>query len=82
MNRIASAAPSTGKVNRISVEVASMFQVKIGMRSIVMPGARMVKIVAIRLTEPRIVATPEKRMPMTQRSAPRLGEKVFVESGG
>ena len=35
-----SAAVSTGKAMRIRIPVTSMFQVKIGMRNIVMPGAR------------------------------------------
>ncbi len=35
-----SAAVSTGKAIRIKMPVTSMFQVKIGMRNIVMPGAR------------------------------------------
>ena len=34
------AAVSTGKAMRIRMAVTSMFQVKIGMRNMVMPGAR------------------------------------------
>ena len=36
----ASAPVIAGKANRIIVAVTSMFQVKIGIRNIVMPGAR------------------------------------------
>ena len=35
-----------------------MFQVKIGIRNIVMPGARMVMIVVMKFTAPRIVPKP------------------------
>ena len=35
-----SAEVSTGKAIRIRIPVTSMFQVKMGMRNIVMPGAR------------------------------------------
>ena len=35
---ITSAAVSTGNAIRIKIPVTSMFQVKIGMRNIVMPG--------------------------------------------
>ncbi len=46
-----------------------MFQVKIGIRNIVMPGARMRKIVVTKLTEPRIVPRP----PMRQAHDPQVG---------
>ena len=35
-----------------------MFQVKIGIRNMVMPGARMHKIVVVKLTAPRMVPRP------------------------
>ena len=38
-----------------------MFQVKIGIRNIVMPGARMQMIVVMKLTAPRIVPSPDMR---------------------
>ena len=38
--------------------MSSMFQVKIGIRNIVMPGARMQMIVVMKLTAPRIVPKP------------------------
>ncbi len=39
-NSITTAAVSTGKAMRMRIPVTSMFQVKIGMRNMVMPGAR------------------------------------------
>ena len=39
-NSMMSAAVSTGKAMRMRIPVTSMFQVKIGMRNMVMPGAR------------------------------------------
>ena len=37
-----------------------MFQVKIGMRNMVMPGARIVMIVVMKFTAPRIVPKPRE----------------------
>ena len=42
MNSMASAAVRTGNANRIMSEVTRMFQVKIGIRNIRIPGARSV----------------------------------------
>ena len=58
-----------------------MFQVKIGMRNIVMPGIRMQRIVVMKLTEPRIVPKPCKANPKTHRSPPRPGVNVVSDSG-
>jgi hypothetical protein len=58
-----------------------MFQVKIGIRNMVMPGARSVRIVVIMLTPPRIVPRPESASPMIHMSAPTPGELVASESG-
>ena len=63
------------------MEVSSAFQVKIGMRNIVMPGARMQKIVVTKLTPPRIVPKPDSARPMIHRSAPMPGEFVALVSG-
>jgi hypothetical protein len=65
-----SAAASTGKANSTSTEVSSTFQVKIGMRNMVMPGARMQMIVVMKLTAPRMVPNPASASPMIHRSAP------------
>ena len=69
-----SAAASTGKAIRTSTLVSRMFQVKIGIRNIVMPGARMQMIVVMKLTPPRMVPNPLSARPMIHRSAPTPGE--------
>ena len=51
-------AASTGKQIRTMIEVTRMFQVKIGIRNIVMPGARIVMMVVTKFTAPRIVDRP------------------------
>ena len=58
--------------------VSRMFQVKIGIRNIVMPGARMLKIVVMKLTAPRIVPKPASARPMIHRSPPSPGEYIGV----
>jgi hypothetical protein len=58
-----------------------MFQVKIGIRNIVMPGARSVMIVVMKLTAPRIVPRPEISRPTIHRSAPTCGERMTSLSG-
>ncbi len=54
---------------------------KIGIRNIVMPGARMQKIVVTKLTAPRIVPRPTIQSPMTQRSPPTPGDLIELDSG-
>ncbi|MNR50814.1 hypothetical protein D3C85_1703900 [compost metagenome] len=61
--------------------VTSVFQVKIGMRHMVMPGARMQMMVVMKLTAPRIVPKPERARPKTQRSPPTPGLNVVLDSG-
>ena len=51
-----------------------MFQQKIGIRNMVIPGARMQKMVVTKLTAPRIVPRPTIHRPMTHRSPPIPGE--------
>ena len=58
-----------------------MFQVKIGIRNIVMPGARMQITVVIMLTPPRMVPRPATARPMIHRSAPTPGEWIASDSG-
>ena len=55
--------------------------VKIGMRNIVMPGARMQNIVVMKLTAPRIVPRPPIARPRNHRSAPTVGEFTALLSG-
>ena len=59
----------------------SMFQVKIGMRNMVMPGARRQSTVVMMLTAVRTVATPVSSTPMIHRSAPAPGEWMASDSG-
>ena len=76
-----SAEASTGKAIRTSTEVTSTVQVNIGIRNIVMPGARMQMIVVMKLTAPRIVPKPASARPKTQRSPPSPGELIWLDSG-
>src|SRR3954470_2872419 len=79
--RANSAAARIGKAISTRMEVTSVFQVKIGIRNIVMPGARMVTIVVMKLTAPRMVPKPASARPKTQRSPPRPGEYTVLDSG-
>ena len=58
-----SAAASTGNASSTMIEVSSAFQVKIGIRNIVMPGARMQKIVVMKLTAAEDRAEPGQHQP-------------------
>ena len=58
-----------------------MFQVKIGIRNIVIPGARIVTTVVIMLTPPKMVPSPAMATPTIQRSCPTPGELVISLSG-
>jgi hypothetical protein len=80
-SRASSAAASTGKAISTSTLVSRMFQVKIGIRNIVMPGARMQKIVVMKLTAPRMVPKPASARPMIHRSWPMPGENCSLFSG-
>ncbi len=59
-----------------------MFQVKIGIRNMVMPGARSVMIVVIMFTAPRMVPRPEITSPTTHMFAPAPGLCCESLSGG
>ena len=69
-----SAAASGGKAISTKIEVSRTFQEKIDILNIVIPGARIVKIVVTKLTPPRIVPSPLTARPIIQRSAPIPGE--------
>ena len=58
-----------------------MFHVKIGIRNMVMPGARRVRIVVIMFTAPRMVPRPEMARPMIHMLAPTPGECSTLLSG-
>ena len=53
--------------------MTSTVQVKIGIRNMVMPGARMHRIVVMKLTAPRMVPKPARARPKTHRSPPSPG---------
>ena len=58
-----------------------MFQVKIGIRNMVMPGARMQMIVVTKLTPLRMVPSPDRVRPMIHMSPPMPGELIELVSG-
>ena len=61
--------------------VTSVFHEKIGMRHIVIPGARIVMIVVMKLTAPRIVPKPLMPRPSIHKLPPAPGEKVAPARG-
>src|SRR3954468_13323945 len=61
--------------------VTSEFHTKIGIRNIVMPGARRQTIVVAKLTAPRMVPRPLTASPAIHRFGPAPGEWTTVESG-
>ncbi len=67
-----SAAASGGKAISTSTLVISTFQVKMGIRNIVMPGARIVTMVVMKLTAPRIVPNPVRASP----KMPQIGAEA------
>ena len=62
-------------------DVTRMFQVKIGIRNMPMPGARRPKIVVMRLIAPRTLEIPTRASPTIHRSSPTPGEYVASVSG-
>jgi hypothetical protein len=58
-----------------------MFQVKIGIRNMVMPGARMQMIVVTKLTPLKMVPNPDRVRPMIHMSPPMPGEAIELVSG-
>ncbi len=70
-----------GNASSTSTDVTRMFQVKIGIRNIVMPGARRQTTVVIMFTAPRMVPRPPMTRPEIHRSAPTPGEWIALLSG-
>ena len=70
-----------GKASTIRNAVTSVIHVKTGRRIIVRPGARMLMMVVMKLSEAAIEATPSSCRPMTHMSIEWLGLKVRVVSG-
>ncbi|MCB5283609.1 hypothetical protein BJQ89_03378 [Arthrobacter sp. ES1] len=54
---------------------------KIGIRHMVIPGARMQITVVMKFTAPRMVPKPDSARPKTQRSPPTPGLKVVLDNG-
>src|SRR6266496_4341115 len=75
------AAASTGNASSTRMLVSRMFQVKMGIRNIVMPGARMQKIVVTKFTPDKIVPNPDSTNPMIHMSPPSPGEYTELVSG-
>ena len=71
----------TGMANSSRNWVTRPIQVKIGMRIIVMPGARMLSTVTMRLTAPTSEATPVISRPSVQKFTPSDGENGVVLFG-
>ena len=80
-NSITPADDSTGKAMSTSTLVTSMFQVKIGMRNMRMPGARIATTVATMLTAVKMPDRPVSTIDMSHRSAPTPGERMMSDSG-
>ncbi len=76
-----SAAARIGNAITTSRDVISAFQLKIGIRNMVMPGARIVMIVVMKFTAPRIVPKPDSARPNTHSVLPRFGENALSDSG-
>ena len=68
------AASAGGNATSPRIEVTTMFQVKIGRRHIVMPGARIRKVVVMTLTPDSNVEIATRARPRINRSGPTPGE--------
>jgi hypothetical protein len=71
ISSITSALANTGVASSTSSEVTSIVQQNIGIRNMVMPGARMLKMVVMKFTAPRIEEVPTSSRATIHRSAPR-----------
>ena len=70
MNSMISALARTGVARTTRTLVTRTVQAMIGIRNIVIPGARILKIVTRKFTPPRIELVPMSRTAMSQRSVP------------
>src|SRR5699024_11293193 len=70
-----------GNAIRMRSPVVREFQVKIGIRHMVIPGARIERIVVTMCAPPRMVPKPWRPRPNTQRSPPIPGEYVAFDNG-
>ena len=82
MNSMISPADSTGIARSPSSDVTSVFHTKIGSRNIVMPGARIFRIVAMKLIDPSSDAAAMMISATIHRSCPfRPSCAVCSDSG-
>ena len=70
-----SATVTTGIANNVRNAVTSIIQTNTGIRSSVIPGARMLMIVTIMLIADVVDPMPSNTSPATQKSGPRPGRK-------
>ena len=77
-----SAPLSTGNASSTMKLVRNTFQVRIGMRNMVMPGARSIVTVVMMLTALSVPDVPVRTTATIHRSAPRPGEPPGPDSGG
>ena len=75
------AAASGGNAIKTKIEVSKTFQLNIDILNMVIPGARIVNIVVIKFTPPKIVPSPPIARPISHRSEPMPGEYSTLESG-
>ena len=71
----------TGKAKMIRNPVISVIQTNMGMRLNVMPGARMLMIVTMKLMEARIDETPRIWSPNAQKSTACVSANSVAVSG-
>ena len=81
MNRRAKAATAGGNATSPRMAVTTMFQVKMGRRHMVMPGARIRNTVARTFTPPMTFEMATRTIPRIHRSTPTPGEYRNSESG-
>src|SRR5687768_16395032 len=77
----AAARVTAGTANSTISAIERIDQAKMGMRLIVIPGARILKMVTMKLTAPTVVDSPVKITPRAQKSMFRPAEKASDVSG-
>ena len=82
VSSIVSAPASTGSASRSRNAVTSTDHTNSGMRNMVMPGARMLKIVAMKLIEPMIEDAPARCIDRITKSAAGPGVPTSQDIGG
>ena len=75
------ATPITGMASTSRIDVMSVIHVKTGSLNMVMPGARMLKMVTTKFRPAAIEATPSTLSPMAQNVMPEPVLKVMPELG-